>query len=265
MDPSITEGHALWNGYRPFWNSPTPSEAKLSYPEQPKDSLFDNLIFWIRNMRPEDVKSIRHNPRAMLFRMTQIISSDWNILIRYITARLGQIEWEIERPDFRPDSNKLDASFAKLHTWRRRLPLYKTMVRETQEKLFRGVKKGQKDCLAQMRKDFQTVASGLNELYERTERIAPVATAVTSIEESRRAMDQNRALGRLTYLAVIFAPLSFISSFFSMAPELSELTTTIWIYFAVALPVSMVAFMLVEPSLLTWLRSFLPGNKARDK
>lgn len=265
VDPSITAGHALWKGYRPFRNSPTPKQAKPSYPGQPKDRLFDDLIFWIRNMRPEDVQSVSNNPNVMLFRMTQIICSDWNILIRYIMARLGQIEWELERPDFRPDSNKIDASLAKLHTWRRRLPLYKTMVRETQDKLFRGVKKGQKDCIAQMRKDFRTVALGLDELYARTERIATVATAVTSIEESRRAMVQNRALGRLTYLAVIFAPLSFISSFFSMTPELSELTTTIWIYFAVALPVSAIAFLLVEPSVLAWIRSFLPGQKGKKK
>lgn len=222
-------------------------------------------------MSKEDVRDISENPKAMMFRMAQIICSDWNILIRYIMARLGQIEWELERPDFRPNSEVgVDASLRKLHTWRRRLPLYKTMVKDTEEKLFGELTSASphtipKDCLSQMKKDFEIVAAGLVELWDRTERIATVATAVTSIEESRRAMDQNRALGRLTYLAVIFAPLSFISSFFSMAPELGELTTTIWIYFVVAIPVSIIAFLLVEPSVLKWLKSFLPKHHTKKK
>ncbi|KAH8200487.1 hypothetical protein TruAng_005380 [Truncatella angustata] len=263
VDPSITEGSALWKGYRSFWRSPKFSESKSAYPVPEKSKLFEDLIFWIQHMEPVDVKAVYSNPKVMIFRMAQLVCSDWNIMIRYILARLNMIEWELERPDFRPDSTKIDASLGKLHTWRRRLPLYKVMVRETQEKLFHDIKKGQHDCFAQMRKDFKTVAAGLVELYERTERIATVATAVTSIEEARRAMDQNRALGRLTYLAVIFAPLSFISSFFSMAPELGELTTTIWIYFVVALPVSLIAFLLVEPSVLAFLRSYLPGYKGK--
>jgi hypothetical protein len=271
IDPSITEGYALWKGYRPFWNSPTFSKRQDSYAWQQKESLFDDLLFWIQHMDRGDVKAVSSNPRVMIFRMTQIICSDWNILIRYIMARLGQIEWELERPDFRPDSNKIDASLAKLHTWRRRLPLYKTMVKETQKKLFGDLERDdcgkitQDDCIARMKKDFDIVMEGLVELYERTERIATVATAVTSIEESRRAMDQNRALGRLTYLAVVFAPLSFISSFFSMAPQLSDLGQTFWIYFTVAIPISLIAFLTVEPAAQQFLLSFLPGYPWKKK
>jgi Mg2+ and Co2+ transporter CorA len=216
-------------------------------------------------MSSEDVSAITSNPRAMIFRMTQIICSDWLILSRYIMARLGQIEWELERPDFRPDSNKIDASLAKLHTWRRRLPLYKSMVLDTEYKLFSDMKPGdENDCISKMKKDFEIVSHNLQDLYERTERIATVATAVTSIEESRRGMDQNRALGRLTYLAVIFAPLSFVSSFFSMAGDISQLSQTFWIYFTVAIPLSIVAFLLVDPTVLLMLERFIPGKKKKE-
>ncbi|KAI0134663.1 hypothetical protein BJ170DRAFT_211033 [Xylariales sp. AK1849] len=263
VDPSVTEGFPLWKGYRPFWNAPTYSQRQDSYKWQRTDNLFDDLIFWVKNMSTQDVKDVTANPHAMTFRLTQIICSDWLILNRYIMARLGQIEWELERPDFRPDSNKIDASLAKLHTWRRRLPLYKTMVADTQHKLFHDLKNG--DCVSRMKKDFEIVAHGIEELYERTERIATVATAVTSIEESRRAMDQNRALGRLTYLAVIFAPLSFISSFFSMSNDLSGLGQTFWIYFTVAIPVSIIAFLLVDPTVLSVLEKFVPSFMKEKK
>ncbi|KAI1840626.1 hypothetical protein JX265_004519 [Neoarthrinium moseri] len=265
VDPSITEGHALWNGYRPFWNSPSYSDRRDGYPKRQKETLFDDLLFWIRHMSPQDVVSINTNPKAMMYRMTQVICSDWLLLNRYIMARLGQIEWELERADLRPDANSIDASLAKLHTWRRRLPLYRNMVDDTQHKLFDDIKDGHVDCISKMQKDFKIVSKGFDDLYGRTERIATVATAVTAIEENRRAVDQNRAVTRLTYLAVIFAPLSFISSFFSMTEDLSSLTNTIWIYFSVAIPVSIVAFLLVDPTVLSLLGGLLPGKRDKKK
>lgn len=267
MDPSITEGFPLWRGYRPFVNSPTPSEARASYPAREKKNVFDDLLFWIKHMSREDLDSVRNNPQVMAFRMAQIICAEWLTLSQYIMARLGQIEWELERPDFRKDSDDIDASLAKLHTWRRRLPLYTNMVADTKRKLFgssgvgvvnvrvvgNGGEKG--DCMAQLRPDFDMVAKGLDELYERTERIATVATAVTAIEESRRAMEQNRSLGRLTYLAVIFAPLSFITSLLSMTDDVASLHGTLRLFFSIAAPVSLVVFLMVDFSWLAMLRT----------
>ncbi|KAH8671059.1 hypothetical protein BX600DRAFT_509765 [Xylariales sp. PMI_506] len=265
IDPSITEGNPLWKGYRPFWNAPTYSQRKDSYEWHRGASLLDELLFWTQRMSIEDVEAIDSNPKAMIFRMTQIICSNWILLNRYIMARLGQIEWELERPDLRPDSNKVDASLAKLHTWRRRLPLYRTMVADTRHKLFHDLDPDTHDCVAKMKKDFEIIANGIEELYERTERIATVATAVTSIEESRREVDQNRALGRLTYLAVIFAPLGFFSSLFSMTSDLSSLTTTIWVYFLVAVPTTIIAFLLVDRQVVLGLFSFLKKEKKGGK
>ena len=66
------------------------------------------------------------------------------------------------------------------------------------------------------------------------------------IISSRRAIQQNQNLERLTYLAVIFAPLAFLSSFFSMAADLGALRETFGVYFAVAAPLSAVVFLIVD-------------------
>lgn len=237
-------------------NSPVPSDH-TPFAAAPTTTLFENLLFWIRQTSQHDVNAIQKNPRAMAFRALQIICAEWLTLSRYITARLGQIEWEIERPDFRiekqegKDKVDFNTSLQKLHTWRRRLPLYRDMVSETRTKLFPdndgpGKDAETTDCIGELRKDFGIVAGHIHDLLSRTERIAAVATAVTAIEESRRAIEQNKALGRLTYLAVIFAPLSFVSSFFSMSENVAELSQTIWIYFCVAVPISALAFLLVD-------------------
>ncbi|KAI1380840.1 hypothetical protein F4677DRAFT_200072 [Hypoxylon crocopeplum] len=254
VDPSIKEGYPLWRGYRPFLSSPSPSDH-ITYDIPPKSSLFEDLLFWIRKTPQQDIDAIEKNPRAMAFRILQIICAEWLTLSRYVTARLGQIEWEIERPDFRiekkdlqKESMNFNTSLQKLHTWRRRLPLYRSMVADTRTKLFPDPDPGldNLDCIGELRKDFAIVAGHIDDLLSRTERIAAVATAVTAIEESRRAIEQNKALGRLTYLAVIFAPLSFVSSFFSMSNNVSELSQTFWVYFCVAIPVSCLVYLLVD-------------------
>ncbi|KAI2473229.1 hypothetical protein F4781DRAFT_380989 [Annulohypoxylon bovei var. microspora] len=256
IDPSITEGFPLWRGYRPFRNSPTPSD-KTPFEVPPRTGLFEDLVFWIQQTSQQDIDAIEHNPNAMAFRILEIICAEWLTLSRYITARLGQIEWEIESPerfqvkrlDFQRESMNFNTSLKKLHTWRRRLPIYKAMVANTHTKLFPSHSpplSGRRDCIADLRKDFEIVAGHIDDLLSRTERIAAVATAVTAIEESRRAIEQNKTLGRLTYLAVIFAPLSFVSSFFSMSDDLSGLTQTIWVYFCVAVPISFFVYLLVD-------------------
>ena len=85
-----------------------------------------------------------------------------------------------------------------------------------------------------------------------------LATAIASMEESRRAIQQNQNLGRLTYLAVIFAPLAFVSSFFSMAADLGALKETFWVYFAVAAPLSAIVFLIVD---FERLRRWVEGGK----
>ncbi|KAI1466049.1 uncharacterized protein F4812DRAFT_461025 [Daldinia caldariorum] len=276
IDPSITEGHPLWGGYRPFKNSPTPGD-QARYDVPPKTTLFQDLLFWIQQTSQQDIDAVENNPRAMAFRILEIICAEWLTLSHYITARLGQIEWEIESPkwfemqkqELQRESINFNMSLKKLHTWRRRLPIYSAMVADTRAKLFSDeARRGSDDdssigtshhhhhhhrrgggggCVVdELEKDFALAAAHIRDLLSRTERIAAVATAVAAIEESRRALEQNRTLGRLTYLAVIFAPLSFVSSFFSMSADVAELAGTIWVFFCVAVPVSLLVYLAVD-------------------
>jgi len=71
-------------------------------------------------------------------------------------------------------------------------------------------------------------------------------------------MKMNTSLARITFLAVIFAPMAFVSSFFSMTPELGALKQTFWIYFAIAVPVTVLCMAVADPGRVwdsfMWLR-----------
>lgn len=211
-------------------------------------------------MTADDISSIPRNPNIMAYRMAQIICAEWLTISRYITTRLSQIEWELEEPEYRKHPNGIDFSLAKLHSWRRTIPMYKKMYIGAKLKLFRN--SSQDDCIANLLEDYQSVQVTLEQLEKRIERIAAVATAIISIEESRRGIDQNRSLGRLTYLVVIFAPLSFVSGFFSMNSDLGSLKHTFWIYFYVALPLSLLVFISIgHARLWQWYCKIIGRNE----
>lgn len=89
--------------------------------------------------------------------------------------------------------------------------------------------------------DFESVSSQMKELQDRTDRLTSVVMAAISIEDSRRGLQENKNVARLTWLATVFIPLTFISGFFSMQSDISSLKNTFGWYFAAAVPVTALA------------------------
>lgn len=98
-----------------------------------------------------------------------------------------------------------------------------------------------------LKQDFDTVVDRNQALYNRcTEGIGVLMNEIV-IAESRGAMIQATRVGKLTFLAFVFVPLSFTTSFFGM--NLKELgagpgSVSIWAWFALTLPLGL-AVMIV--------------------
>ncbi|KAL8753940.1 MAG: hypothetical protein Q9199_004699 [Rusavskia elegans] len=246
VDPSITEGFPLWGDYNDFTLCPSMADALPQRP--PRGSIFENIIYQLQTLPAQDVESISQDPRALFKRPLYIICAEWQTLLRYANTRLSQLEWEIEDPYLRNLQEDLSTTLDKIHSWRRRIPIYKTIVSEVLTKVIRRDQftYATTNSLLVLEKDFEIILDELNHLHERAERIMSVVTAVMSIEESKKALQQNRSLARLTYLAVTFVPLSFVSSFFAMNEDVTRLGQTFWIYFAVAIPVTLLALVVVR-------------------
>ncbi|CAN9437560.1 unnamed protein product [Alternaria alternata] len=80
--------------------------------------------------------------------------------------------------------------------------------------------------------------------------------AVTAVKLSERAMEENRSLRSLTKLAFFFVPMTFATSLFGMnVKEFSdENKTSISIFFAIALPLTVIAVIPLIPGARTWFR-----------
>ncbi|KAL8950502.1 MAG: hypothetical protein Q9222_003466 [Ikaeria aurantiellina] len=243
VDPSITEGFPLWGGYNDF--TACPSMADDIPPRRKENSTFEDTVHWLQQMSADDVEKIPRDPRVLFLKPLCMICSQWLILVRYGNTRLSQLEWEIEDPYLRSRQEDLSETLNKLHAWRRRFPIFKDIVSEI---LRKGIRRenfldASENTLLALEKDFEIIYADLNKLHERSERIMSVVTAVMSIEESQKALQQDRSLARLTWLATTFVPLSFVSSFFSMNDNINTLRKTFWIYFTVAIPVTLLALV----------------------
>ncbi|KAL9598524.1 MAG: hypothetical protein Q9219_004426 [cf. Caloplaca sp. 3 TL-2023] len=246
VDPSVTKGYPLWGGHNEFF--PCPSMAENPPVKRKTESTFENVIHSLVQSSSEEVATIGQDPRMLFLKPLCTICSEWLILVRYAHTRLSQLEWEVEDPYLRHRHKDLSATLDKIHSWRRRFPIYKTLLSEIMTKCIQRdhFPHSTHNSLLALEKDFEIVLAELNDLHDRAERIMSVVTAVMSIDESKKGLQQDRSLARLTYLAVTFVPLSFVSSFFSMTEDITKLGQTFWVYFCVAVPVTLLALIVVR-------------------
>lgn len=114
--------------------------------------------------------------------------------------------------------------------------------------------------------DFQVISTDIEDAGRRLENMLPVVTSLVQIIDARQSFAETANISRLTILALVFVPLSYVSSLFSMNSENMPGSKGFWVYFAVAIPVTFVVFLIARPPTtkgmcrtLSWLRNKLGG------
>lgn len=90
--------------------------------------------------------------------------------------------------------------------------------------------------------DIKHVITRINMYSNRFDALIPVLSSCVQMVESRRSITEAKSINRLTYLALVFVPLTFVSSLFSMNEDLLPGRKKSWIYFTVAVPLVAVVF-----------------------
>ena len=74
-----------------------------------------------------------------------------------------------------------------------------------------------------------------------------VATSLIQAIDSRRSLTETINISRLTYLALSFIPLTFVSGLFSMNDNIAPGGKLFGLYFAVSIPLCIIVFLIVRP------------------
>lgn len=121
-------GQPLWGARRNHLRCPDFGE-----PANPADiipdghSLFKEVVYAAKHLSNEEIQHMikRQDRKVLGISIYRILLAEWLILLKYIGARLGQIDWQLAKPEFRPNKGGLDESLQKLHFWCRDVPQYR--------------------------------------------------------------------------------------------------------------------------------------------
>lgn len=97
---------------------------------------------------------------------------------------------------------------------------------------------------ASLLQDYEAQRDKANSLVQLYQEGIKDIRATTAVAETRKAYAQAEAVARLTFLAFIFIPLSFTTSFFGMNFKELGNQLSIYVWFAVTVPIFMVAILL---------------------
>lgn len=276
LDPTVKEGTPLWYD-RTNW-LPTPKMDAKGVPSIKASASWYESIVQMTMAFPWFEAADGHDLNAQVLAKPTIytICAEWLIVCDYVKARLSQIEWELEMPElFRSKGDAIDTSLKRLHVWRRQVPVFREMVKETLDFALPAAARLTRPAHLPSRSntipvtprspdtrslwseapiinfddasgyddiipDFKRVLAAVNELQERVDRLTSIVTSEISIEDSRRGLEENHNMARITWLATIFIPLSFVSSLYSINDDVPSLKTSFGWYFAAAVPFTLI-------------------------
>jgi Mg2+ and Co2+ transporter CorA len=252
VDPSVKEGFPLWSGYRSFYPAPSMKADIVGLP--PRDSAFEEMIYWVMEIIAESPTNIHTHPKYLVLPILTIIAAEWLTLLQYCTTRMNQVELDLQNPNFTNPLLGLESSLRRIYHWRRALPIYLKWVNEILRNILSDkmltTNGPAHPPLLKLRDDFLIIKQDLEAIQTQVQNqimnMVSTVGAITSLQESQRAVEQNRNITRLTYLAAVFVPMSFVSSFLSMTPNVRELAETFKLYFILSLPLTFMALSVVQ-------------------
>lgn len=181
------------------------------------------------------------------------VCGEWLDLLATAKDMVARFESRSESEN--PTGSRSSVVLQQLAEWHEHIQTWREMVVDTLE---RGLVTAEQLTQPQSSKhfeqivlDFKRVIRKLDALQNRIDRIIDRGTADLQLEAARQSLEaakqsvrESHNLARLSWLATIFIPLTFITGLFSMGDDLGSMTTTFKTYFEVAIPVALVALVI---------------------
>ena len=122
--------------------------------------------------------------------------------------------------DLQAELDKLSSSIRELQGWRRRV--LTTMEKIRQVIRYVQLPESSSPCSEEwqaLRDDCDFINTNIKEHANRLESMIPIVASFIQLIESRRALWETANVTRLTVLAIVFVPLSFIATIFSISEQ----------------------------------------------
>ena len=180
----------------------------------------------------------------------RMIAAEWMTYLELMYHSIKQYEYS-------PDTalaalgqiNVLSADMHTLDQWARRSIASTNKIRHVIEYLnYRLTKEDDIEHAAILVNDYKHIAFGLDTYSRRLEALVSIATSRIQAIDCRKSLTETVNISRLTYLALSFIPLTFVSGLFSMNEDIAPGGRHFGLYFAVSIPLCVLVFLFVHIS-----------------
>lgn len=212
-------------------------------------SWFDDVLdITLRYPWFEATKTPDHNDKlSIVCRALYIACAEWLEVVESASWELDTIGSKLHSAATKNGESHILKTIESLTEWHKHLQGWRKMVSETLDLSIvtaqRLTQETSPNALADIASDFYRALRRMDELDTRISRLLGRGTAEMQLTAARQSLAESHDLARLSWLATIFVPLTFVSGLFSMGDDLRSMKNTFWTYFAVAVPVTLMALV----------------------
>lgn len=245
--PPNLDSSPLLGGCEDFSESPIAEQAQgLSSP--PNRSMLDELIHYWTHDPPPTFNPSSPTLKSFTYFPLKIVAAEWVNYIFVLGMSLREYELATKLDgDLVAELEKLNINLRVLQGWRRRILSTQAKMRRTirfvNNHSVTGNPNEDWDAIGE---DYKFLLTEVTEHGERLEAMVPLVTSAAALIESQRSLTEAANVTRLTVLALVFIPLSYVASLFSMAEGFAPGDKMFWVYFATAIPLAGVVGMVAK-------------------
>jgi hypothetical protein len=231
--------------YEDFLKAPPFSQALKTPQYSERGGMLKDLVRYWKRASPQCFDSADPSIQSLAYYPLRIVAAEW---VKYIAVMLHCIKlYEYEGNHL--DLEKFHMDLRELQGWRRRSMVshqkIRTVIRHL--KMHASTRPEQRTDVALVLEDFEFINRNIEDAGRRLESMLPVVTSLVQISDARQSFVETANISRLTVLALVFVPLSYISSLFSMNTTNMPGSPHFWVYFAVAIPVTLIVILIARP------------------
>jgi hypothetical protein len=247
--PPNTESSPLFGGTEDFSGFEGAGVEKEQPNELSNLGMLDEIIHYWTQKPPPMFDASNPDLRSFSYYPLKIVAAEW---VNYISV-LGMSlrEYEVSTSlngDLVAELDKLNVNLRLLQGWRRRIMSTQAKMRRTIRFMeSRADSKKASEDWQSLKEDYEFIQTEVTEHGERLEAMVPLVTSAASLIESRRSLFETANVTRLTILAIVFIPLSYVASIFSMSENFGPGGSLFWVYFVTAVPLAVFIGLIAKP------------------
>lgn len=232
----------LQGGFEDFQQSTSFSSFKYTMDNHTweKNSMLGSLLHYFRNQTP-GLTATQPSILSLGYYPMRTTLAEWILYTHLISRYFKYYEYSLHNIQCRLHDNDI----VDLQRWRRRIKQSQHKLRLLVEFIeYWSQQETNRQPWDMALKDLNYVLLQLEEYGHALEQMVPVATSMVQLLDSRRSILEATNVRRLTYIALVFVPLSWVASLFSMSDDFSPGHEQFWVYFATALPLLVLVLLL---------------------